>query len=856
MFSFAWSTLRTRWTGFAGAFIALFCGAALISACGLLLQSGLLAGISPERYAGASVMVAANQKLAVAESPDTEFGDHVPLAANRLGEIAAVPGVAQAVPDYSFRLTLAGKTGALVHGEDGSTPYGHGRGSVALGPLTVRDGSLPTARSDVALDRAAATAGGYVIGDQVRLAVGSRPATYRLTGIVDPAAGTFRQPVVLFTDDEAKQLSGKPGHLYAVGVLAAPGVDPGELADTIEQRLGGAVTTSTGDGMGKLEFQDSSAASSLLMAVAGSFGGIAAIVAMFVVASTLGLSVQQRRRELALLRAVAATPRQVHRLIGAEILIVSLAASVPGAVLGYGLVWLLRAAFVGVGVIPADYGLSLLPLPLLAAVVLSVLTARLAGWMSARRAVKIRPVEALGESSVETPRLGPVRTLIGLVLLVGGLVMCAMPLFFAGDVGTILAATSSLVLVIAVGLLGPRIVQGALALVGPFLRRSGGAASYLAAANTTQNSRRVAAAVVPLVLAITIMIVQVSVGAAQVKEAGRQADQGVVADLVVASAGAGLSPDLVDRIRETPGVRTATAVTRGPATIRFASPADGSVQETLGFPAQGVVAANLADTLDLDVREGDTTKLVGEGTVALSESAAQQTRSGLGEQIELFLGDGTRLTPEVVAIYHHGMGFGDVTLPRDVLLDHLSTRLDDSVLVRAGSGVQASTLAAGLTDQIEGELGVVLADRATMAEAQQAGLDLNRWTNLILLAALFGYVAINVANSLVMGTTARRREFALLRLVGISNRQVRRMMLVESGVVIGLALVVSTLLCLPPMVGVALGLSEGATAMPTFSPVTSALTAAGVVALGLLSIMLPTRRALRRRPVDAIGARD
>jgi putative ABC transport system permease protein len=641
-----------------------------------------------------------------------------------------------------------------------------------------------------------------------------------------------------------------------VGVLAAPGVGQVVLVDAIEQRLGDSVTTATGDDRGKLEFQDSSAASGLLMAVAGSFGGIAAIVAMFVVAGTLGLSIQQRRREFALLRAVAATPRQVHRVIGAEILIVSLAASVPGALLGYGLVWLLRAAFVRIGVIPADFGLSLLPVPILVAVLLSVLTAALAGWMSARRAVKIRPVEALGESSVETPELGPVRTLIGLLLLAGGLVMCAVPVLVAGEVGTIVAASSSLILVIAVALLGPRIVQAALTFVGPVLRRSGGAPSYLAAANLTQNSRRVASAVVPLVLAITIMIVQVSVGAAQVKEAGRQADQGVVADLVVASAGAGLSPGLADRIRDTTGVRTATAVTRGPATIKYADLGDSSAQSVLGFAAQGVVATDLADTLDLDVREGDIGGLKGEGTVALSESAAQQSRTGLGRQVELFLGDGTRLTPAVVAIYHNGMGFGDVTLPRDVLLDHLSTPLDDSVLVRAEPGVDTSVLAATLTKQFAGDLGVVLADRTTMAEAQQAGLDLNRWTNLILLAALFGYVAINVANSLVMSTTARRREFALLRLVGIGRRQVRRMMLFESAVVIGLALVLSGLLCLPPMVGVTVGLSEGASVLPTFSPITTAFTAGGVVVLALLSIMLPTRRALRHRPVDAIGMRE
>ncbi|ONI74490.1 hypothetical protein BWI15_09745 [Kribbella sp. ALI-6-A] len=856
MFSFAWSTIKARWTGFAGAFIALFCGAALLSACGFLLQSGLLAGINPERYAGASVVVAGNQKLAVAESPDADLGDHVPLDANRLAEIAAVPGVAQAVPDYSFRLTLAGKSGGLVQGEQGRSPSGHGRSSVALGPLSVREGALPTGRSDVALDRDAAAAGGFVLGDQVRIAIGSHPATYRLSGIVDPPDGSFREPVVLFTDDVARQLSGRPGHLYAVGVLAAPGVDQNDLADSIEQRLGESVTTATGDDRGKLEFQDSSAASGLLMAVAGSFGGIAAIVAMFVVAGTLGLSIQQRRREFALLRAVAATPRQVHRLIGAEILIVSLAASVPGAMLGYGLVWLLRAAFVRIGVIPADFGLSLLPVPILAAVLLSVLTAALAGWMSARRAVKIRPVEALGESSVETPELGPVRTLIGLLLLAGGLVMCAVPVFVAGEVGTIVAASSSLILVIAVALLGPRIVQGALTFVGPVLRRSGGASSYLAAANLTQNSRRVASAVVPLVLAITIMIVQVSVGAAQVKEAGRQADQGVVADLVVASAGAGLSADLADRIRDTAGVRTATAVTRGPATIKYADLGDSSAQSVLGFAAQGVVVKDLADTLDLDVREGDLGGLKDQGTVALSESAAQQSRTGLGRQVELFLGDGTRLTPVVVAIYHNGMGFGDVTLPRDVLLDHLSTPLDNSVLVRAEPGVDASALAATLTKQFAGDLGVVLADRTTMAEAQQAGLDLNRWTNLILLAALFGYVAINVANSLVMSTTARRREFALLRLVGIGRRQVRRMMLFESAVVIGLALVLSALLCLPPMIGVTVGLSEAATVVPTISPVTTALTAGGVVVLGLLSIMLPTRRVLRHRPVDAIGLRE
>ncbi|NBH10561.1 FtsX-like permease family protein, partial [Amycolatopsis sp. SID8362] len=226
----------------------------------------------------------------------------------------------------------------------------------------------PAVPGEVVLDAALARDAGVGVGEQVRIATRSTPAEFRVSGIVDALS---RQSALFFTPDQAVALAGRPGQAHAIGVLADPGVAPETLAERVRAAAPGTEVT-TGVERSGIECLDVSQTRTLLLAIAGSFGGFALLVAVFVVASTLALTVNQRRREFALLRAVAATPRQIRKLIGTETTLIALVAGVLGSALGLAVASGLRDAFAAIGVVPADFGLAISPIPLVAALLLGL----------------------------------------------------------------------------------------------------------------------------------------------------------------------------------------------------------------------------------------------------------------------------------------------------------------------------------------------------------------------------------------------------------------------------------------------------------------------------------------------------
>lgn len=824
MLDHARATIRYRKGPFVGAFVAVLAAAALLTALGVLFESGLRSGVPPQRYAGAPVVVGAQQAMAVEEDLDQPFSERVPLPADVVDRVAAVPGVAKAVGDVTVAVSVGGRPVAA-----------HGWSAAALTPFSLREGEEPRA-DGVVLDRDLAVQAGVRAGDQVDIAIGAVPRKFTVTGVTKEAVG--RETTLFFTDAQARELYGRPTQVDAVGVLTQPGVDADAVADRIAAALP-SVAVYTGDARGDVEFLDVGQVRSQLIVLSLSFAGTAMMIAMLVVASTLALSVQQRRRELALLRAVAATPRQVHRMIGAEILLVAGIAAVLGAVPGYAVAYGLRAAFASVGMLPADFGLAFSPLPGAAAILLCVATARVAGWLAARRVAKIQPVEALRESAVDVAPVGRTRVLIGLVALALGIGASTLPLFLPGETAVAGAASSALLMVVGIAVLGPKLVEATIRIVGGPLRSASPVGGYLAVANVTASSRRLAVAVTPLVLAVTMASVQLFTQTTVAAEAENQADRGVVADLVV-TAPSGLAPSVTEEVAGADGVASVTPVVRSQVFVKHVL---AGQPEVSAFAAQGVQPAGLERTLDLAPEAGRFADLRGE-SVALSTMAAETIGVGVGDTIELSLGDGTAMRPKVVATYGRGLGFGDLTLPHDLLAAHTTTRLDQSILVAASDVDAARRAIAALP-------GLTVLDRDGMAAAGQAQRDTQTWVNLIALFVILGYVAIAVVNTLVMATAARSREFALLRLVGSGTRQVRRMTRIEAVIVVGIGVVVGSLAALPPLVGISLGMTGSP--IPTVAPLTYLVIVVVTAALGLLAIGIPTRLALRTRPVEALA---
>ncbi|WP_261561932.1 ABC transporter permease [Frankia tisae] len=466
-------TLRARRSAFVGSFVALVCTCALITACGVLFQSALTSHPPTERYRDVPLVVAGRQSLAFTySSGDGKNTEHVALpervrpAANIAARMRAVSGVGQVVADVSLPVGLA------AAGTEIPTPDVvrlHGWGSAQLTPYRLTQGRAPAGPAEVVVDAHLARSMHLRPGSRVTVAATDpAPGDYTVVGVAAPHRAD-PGPVVFVSDAEANRLTA--GLVDVFGIYPAPGADSTAVAKSVRPVLRGLpLTVRTGDGRGSAEFLDVDTAVENVVALSATFGGISMAVALFVLAGTLALSVQQRRRELALLRAVGATGRQIRRLVGGETLVLGLLACLPGLAGGVALAWAGRAVLVDHGVAPRAMHLDVGWIPLLVGAGATALTAQLAVLVTGLRAGRLRPAQALHEAAAPPARLGLGRFLLGLLCAAGGISVVAATRFLTGGVLTAIAAGAVLLLLFAAALLGPLVARLALALLGPFIR--------------------------------------------------------------------------------------------------------------------------------------------------------------------------------------------------------------------------------------------------------------------------------------------------------------------------------------------------------------------------------------------------
>ncbi|MFJ9038826.1 FtsX-like permease family protein [Streptomyces sp. NPDC102406] len=858
MLRLALTTLRARKGPFAATFLALLMAAAVISACGVLLESGLRSALPPERYANAPLIVAGRQsaELDVKSADGSTYRSSQPLPerlvlpAALADDIAAVDGVASVVPDRGTAVRLLAGDRAVT-GHNGASPQLHTWASRSLGGFRLTAGHQPRGAHEVVLDSDLAARSGLRIGSSVRLMATSTPVTFEVAGIValdDDRAP--RQSVLFAADTVLDRLAPDTVRgVYAFGVLTAAGAAPSDVASDIEHALRKqrSVTVYAGDDRGRAEFTDIAVGAANVVELATGIGGNVLLVAVFVLCATTSLAVRHRRRELALLRAIGTTPRQLHGMIGAESAVAGLAAGVLGCPLGAGVVYWLSSEFAGRGIVPPDFRPVLGPLPFLAAVVATVVTAVVAAFVAARRAARIRPTEALGEAASEPARLGRGRLVTGGVLLALAVSVFGLGLGYRADFMTLVGLANSLVLLLAVAaaVLGPLLTRTAIRLLAPLLNRTG-VTGWLAAANSRAGAIRTAGAVTPLILAVSFAATVVFTQTTQLRESTDQIRSGTVADHVL-TAPAGVSPQLARRAAELPGVTAATGLVRSKAV------GVGSLlgeEETVSLSAQGVEPRALTDTLDLDAREGDLSALKRD-TVALSTTAASWLGLDVGDRAHLHLGDGTAFDGKVIAVYGRGFGFADLTFDHDLLLAHTTEAVDRSVLVRSAPG--SADTGRKLSALARDYPGTVLS-QGLAADAQVEEQRATAWVNYLVVGLIIAYTAITVVNTQAMNTAARRREFALLRLTGTNRSQVLAMMRRESLTVVAIGAVVGVALALPPLVLVATALTGGPAPA---APLLGWLAILGsTAALAVAGAMLPARLMLRARPVEAIGMKE
>ena len=847
MLRLALHTLRHRQAACVATVVALLGAAALIAGCGLLLQTGLCGAVAPERYAAAPIIVSGDQNAHAVmhkkgKTKSKPLAERVWIPERIAGTVRALPAVRAVDTEVLFPayLVIHGKP---ADGPHGGPSWGHGWESAPLTPFSLRAGRAPTAAGEIVVDAALAGRTGVHVGSTVTVQATGAPSRYRVVGVAAPGAdenGLTSQSAVFFSAAEARALAGHPGRLAALGVWPARGTDLDTLAASTRRALAGApATVRTGANRGAAELPQAATAKVLLVSLAGALTATSLLVAILAVAGTIGLTIQRRQRELALLRAIGATPGQIRSMVGREALVIGAVASVPGAFAGLAAGRWLHDRLVANGAIPPNLHLAQGPIPLLAAVVMTMAGAWIAGRIASRRAARIRPTAALAEHAAPPVRLGLTRAVIGVLLLAGGVVLVAVLRSLDTEpAATPITFLTSLVWVTALTLLGPPVLRLAGAALSLALRGSPSATGYLAAANVRTGARRYASVAMPVLLAVTMACTILFTQTSLAHGVQQQVNRAVRADYVLRAPNPGLPAAAADAVRHTPGVDTATQIVR--------SAARGA--DLASYSVQGITPAGLQRTLDLDVRAGSI-RALREGTAAMSTTASNRSGAGVGDHLRLDLGDGTPVTLTVVAVYARGLGFPDLTLTHDLVAAHVDNPLDEVVLVHGKPGLRHA-LQRAVRNYVDVHVVGGGGGRPALQPAQQGANTSIQYLMLILIA---GFAAIGVVNTLMMSTADRRQEFAALRLLGTTRTQICWMVRWESGLLVLIGAALGTAISLPTLSAFSAGMTRSAPYVPAL-PYIAIIGGTAVLALGAAEAA--TRAALKAAPVHANTARQ
>src|SRR4051795_8875196 len=630
MLRLALLTARSRPSSFAGALLAFAMSAVLVMAGGMLLQAALRTHPPVERYAAAAAVIAGDQTTGA--DHDIDLSERVRVAASMTSRLQSVPGVRAAIADIGVPARLGQRT-----------TEAHNWNSARLTPYLLTAGRAPRQPNEIV------TAYPAKLGAHLILSSTERPRRVTVVGIARPRHPVRTRSVIFLSDAQTARLAGHRGRVDAIGILAGRGFDPARLRATARTAL-----VLTGEARGKAESPELEAGRTRLIAVAASFAGVGAFIALFVVASLMALAVQQREQEIGLLRAIAATPGQVRRMIAWEATIVALLGAAAGIWPGMKVAHALARGLVKHGIAPRGFAVGDARLAAAGVLAGSVAVALLAVLSASRRAARTAPTRALTDASVETRRVGPGRLIGGLIAIAA-----AIPLFAVSAATTTpatAAATSELdaiFLVIAAGCLGPLVAMFAARLFRPLFGAISPVGGFLASANLGAASRRFSSASTPLVLTVAMSCTLLFSTTTLDHAIAQQRHDGLSADLALSSSGPGLAPSTLNAVRSTPGVDSAVALT--PTTL---GPSLGASGDTI--PA-AIIAGGDAGGLDVGVTSGSLARLHGDA-IALGRNRAHAADAHVGERVPVTLGDGTKTHATVVAIYTRTLAFGEALL--------------------------------------------------------------------------------------------------------------------------------------------------------------------------------------------------
>ncbi|MEW2252469.1 FtsX-like permease family protein [Streptomyces sp. NPDC006975] len=790
------ANVRERWSGFLGAFVAVLVGVALITTT-LVVHDSAKAKVQP-RYQGTAALALPPQAVDAGGSPEDRMPWSETEAKALVSGLEKVPGVASAVVDRSF-YAQAIKGGKPVT-DEGALESGHGFSSARTAPYKLVSGRPPAAADEIVVDRAL----GAAVGSELTVNITHGREQFKVVGTVDG-------PGYYFSEQFAAHQ--QPG-VSAIALIPGKGADTGAIVSAAKKVVGEHGSVVSGDGRAELQPEYIEHKRFLGVQLISAMAVLGLFTTVFVVASMLVLSTGMRRREIGLLRTIGASPQQVRRMILGEAAVVGLAGSLVGCVAGVAASPMLLSILKGLDVTPPGMRIDVASWPLLVACVIGVGVSVIGAWAAGRKAAKVAPIEALLDSRSANQGMGRGRWIAGLSVLGVGVVLAVGTATSTADNRINRAIFATMTLIIAAALLAPAFVGPVGRILTAPFQRGGKAAAVLVRAELVANPRRAASLVTPVIAAVGFAVllsgmVETMRVAYPAGEALKVAGQTIV------------TPD------GTPG-NTDEVVAANPVG-KAALPTRAFVEPKKGSGGTAVV---------LDVLGSRDPKWNKQGQAVLGKKTAGELGLKQGQDVPVRFADGATVTLTVAEVLPDDPARGDFVVARDLVRAHDPAALTDDIFVPAGVKASAAIPGVALHDAAE----FALADYNIDAKLTDS-------LALMLIVIAVGYSVIAVANSMAMAAHGRRRDFGVMKSAGGTVRQLLFTAVGETTLVVAIGAALGVLVTLPPLAGMAAGLSEATSSDVSlrlnFGTIVTAVL--GTLAAAVLAGIAVTAKTLKRQ---------
>ncbi len=774
-------------------------------------------------------------------------GSRSPIPDSLITTVRGVDGVEAAAGSVSGYAQFIDKEGEAVT-TGGAPTLGVSWYDEPEGSLVIRDGRAPSGPGEVLVDAGTAGKHNFQVGDRVKVITQVAPRMFEISGVAGfgEADNLGGATLAVFDLATSQELFQKEGKVDSVDVAAEQGVTVEQLQERLDEVLPDGVEAASAVDVATEQAEVIKEALGFLNIALLIFSGISLFVGAFLIFNTFSITVAQRTRDFALLRALGASGRQVTGAVFLEALVIGIFASAAGIALGFGIALGLNFLLETFGIDLPSEDMVFLPRTGIVAASVGIGVTLVASIAPARRAARISPMAAMRDSAPKAARFSLRRTLIGLVVTLLGVGVLMAGLF--ADIGrpVELVGAGAFVTFLGVAVLAPLFAGSLANIIGTpiqVLRMPG----KLARRNAARNPKRTAATAAALMIGLALVALVSIMGESLKASTNQVLDESLKADFTVAGGGFGaptfISPELARQVDALPEVDTATSQRLG----QFRDENDRS------FLAVGIDPGTIEKVTDLEVSDGSLAVL-GRDEVFLYRDLVEELRLEVGDEFAMtFAATGEQKLTVAGVFDNKSLVQTDYLLALQTYEANFPEKVDYQVLVKVADGVSPAAARSAIEKVLEDYPSVVLEDQTESQE--RFATQVNRMLGLVnallalaLIIALFG-----ITNTLALSVFERTRELGLLRAVGMARRQARRMVRWE-------AVIISII---GAVLGLAIGLffgwalvssleSEGITelAIP-YGQLALYMLAAAIA--GVVAALPPARRAARLNVLEAIS---